>query len=280
MVGKHNRRGFLQAAGVTAAMLAAGSDVRGMMKVDETPAEPMKLGMASYTLRKYNLDDALKITKRVGLKYIALKDFHLAMNSTPAQIEEVAAKVKAAGLILYGGGVIYMKNEEQVNRAFDYAKTAGMSVIIGVPSPELLPLVDRKVKEYNIKVAIHNHGPGDNTYPTPLTVYEKIKGLDKRIGLCHDVGHTRRVGFDPSEQTIQCADRMIDVHIKDVTEASPRGGACEVGRGVLDIPKILRTLQQIKFKGVVSFEYEKDADDPTCGLAESVGYVKGVLAAL
>ena len=239
-----------------------------------------ELGLASYTLRKFKLDETLAMTKRVGLKYICFKSFHLALDSTPEQIKEVVAKVKKAGLILYGGGVISMKNEAEVQRALDYAKAAGMKVIVGVPAPELLPLVDKKVRQYDIKVAIHNHGPGDKTYPTPASAYERIKNLDKRIGLCMDIGHTKRYGVNPSVSAEKHADRLLDIHIKDVTEATARGHGVEVGRGVIDIPRFLRTLIKIKYAGIVSFEYEKDADDPLAGLAESVGYVRGVLAAI
>jgi len=277
-MGKQNRRRFIQAAGAAAVAAIAARDGRAMERA--VAAEPMKLGLASYTLRKFSLDDTLKMTQRVGLKYIAFKDFHLPLDATAEVIAETTAKVKAAGLVLYGGGVITMKSEKDVNQAFDYARAAGMKVIIGVPAPELLALVEQKVRQYDIQVAIHNHGPGDALYPIPTQAYEKIKGLDKRIGLCHDVGHTRRYGYDPVEQTLQCADRILDVHIKDITEASAKGAACEIGRGVLNIPKILRTIRQIGFQGVMSFEYEKDADDPLAGLAESVGYIKGVLAAM
>ena len=239
-----------------------------------------ELGLASYTLRKFKLDETLAMTKRVGLKYIAFKSFHLALDSTPAQIKEVVAKVKKADLELYGGGVIYMKSEAEVNHAFDYAKAAGMKIIIGAPKPELLKLVDKKVKEYDIKLAIHNHGPGDKVYPTPASAYEKIKNLDRRIGLCNDIGHTQRAGVNPSVSARKYADRLLDIHIKDVTEATAKGHGVEVGRGVIDIPGFLRTLIGIKYAGVVSFEYEKDADDPLAGLAESVGYVRGVVAAV
>ena len=177
-------------------------------------------------------------------------------------------------------GVIYMGTEAEVHRAFDYAKAAGMRVIIGVPGHELLPLVDKKVKEYDIQVAIHNHGPGDKRYPTPQSAYERIRDLDKRIGLCNDIGHTIRAGSDPAVSIERFADRLHDVHMKDVTAAARQGTGVEVGRGVIDIPQVLRTLVKIDYSGIVSFEYEKDADDPLAGLAESVGYVRGVLAAI
>ncbi len=274
------RRRFLQAAGIGAvASLAGASSSLGQVR-GQAGKQQFKLGLASYTLRKFNLDDTLEMTKRVGLKYICFKSFHLPLDSTPAQIRDVVTKVKEAGLILYGGGVISMRNEDQVNNAFDYAKAAGMKVIIGVPAPELLPLVNKKVKQYDIKVAIHNHGPGDKVYPTPASAYERVKDLDKRIGLCNDIGHTIRVGSDPIASAKKYADRLLDVHMKDVTEATPKGSNVEVGRGVIDIPKFLKMLIKIKYSGIVSFEYEKDADDPLAGLAESVGYVRGVLAAI
>ena len=278
------RRQFIKIASISAAVSLTGAKSSlGQVRRSAAPqaGKPrFKLGLASYTLRKFNLDDTLAMTKRVGLKYICFKSMHLPLDSTPAQIRSVVKKVKEAGLILYGGGVIYMGNQSQVHQAFDYAKAAGMKVIVGVPKPELLPLVDEKVKEYDIKVAIHNHGPGDKVYPTPASAYERIKNLDRRIGLCNDIGHTIRAGSDPAVSAKKFADRLLDVHIKDVSEAAAKGHGLEIGRGVIDIPKFLKMLVKIKYSGIVSFEYEKDADDPMAGLAESVGYIKGVLAAI
>lgn len=285
---KRSRREFLQVAGVAAAASLVGASnsaaQRAAGKRAAAPPKaskyPFELGLASYTLRKFDLDQTLAMTQRVGLKYICFKDFHLNMDSTPEQIQAAVQKVKDAGLVLYAGGVIYMRDEDQVRQAFEYAKAAGMRVIVGVPVPETLPLVDKLVKQYDIKVAIHNHGPTDKVYPVPATAYEKIKGLDKRIGLCDDIGHTMRAGVDPCESAERFADRLLDVHIKDVSAAEAKGGAVEVGRGVIDIPKYIRTLVKIKYSGILSFEYEKDADDPLPGLAESVGYVRGVIAAI
>lgn len=280
-----SRRQFLSAAGAGLGYLAAGGSIgygkdEKKKKCCGKASGRLRLGLASYTFREFNLDETLAFAQKLGLKYIALKSFHLAMESTEEQIKAAAAKVKKAGLRLYGGGVIYMNDEAEVNRAFDYAKSAGMRTIIGVPKHELLRLVDKKIQEYNIKVAIHNHGPGDKLYPTPASAYEKIKGLDKRIGLCIDVGHTQRCGIDPSESAERFAERVLDVHIKDVSESTGEGTTVEMGRGVIDIPKFIRTLVKIKYRGIVSFEYEKDGDDPLAGLAESVGYVRGVMASI
>lgn len=286
MAKKPTRRHFLQATTLAAA--ASLTPAAGCVSAQQPQTQQknvagrtnFKLGLASYTFREFSLDDTLEMTKRLGLKYIALKSFHLSLKSTPAQIADTAAKVKNAQINLYGAGVIYMRNENQVDRAFEYAKAAGAKVIIGAANYDLLELVNQKVREYDIKVAIHNHGPGDKLYPTPAAVYEKIKKLDRRIGLCIDIGHTIRAGDNPAKAAKQFANRLLDVHIKDVSEATAKGRTVEIGRGVINIPQFLKTLIKIKYKGVVSFEYEKDAMDPLAGLAESVGFVRGVLAAV
>jgi sugar phosphate isomerase/epimerase len=281
---KTNRRDFIKLAGMGAAaaslssftLASPGCSQRKAMKSQKY----LSLGMASYTFRKFPLEETLTMTKRLGLQRIAFKSFHLPLESTESEIKAVARKVKEAGFDLYGCGVVYMENEEEVHRAFNYAQASGMKVIIGVPEHNLLGLVNEKVKEFDIQVAIHNHGPTDKRYPTPESAYERIRNLDPRIGLCIDIGHTQRCGVDPSEPTKKFADRVLDVHIKDVSAAAEEGSTVEIGRGIIDIPKFLRTLLKIGYEGTASFEFEKGADDPLPGVAESVGYVKGVLSAL
>ena len=278
---KHNRRTFMKLAAAAAAVSLTKTN--NCLSQADSPLQPesnkqkIKLGLASYTLREFKLDQVLKICKQLDLKYLCFKDVHLPLNSTPEQISEVVNKVNNSGCELYAGGVVYMTDENQVNQAFDYAKAAGMKIIVGSPNHDLLPLVDKKVQEYDIKLAIHNHGPGDRNYPTAQSVYELVNGLDKRIGLCLDIGHTKRLGLDPSDSVTKYHDRLFDIHIKDVTSATSRGGAIEIGRGVIDIPKFLKTLLATNYSGIVSFEYEKDPSDPVAGLAESIGYVRGSL---
>ena len=289
-MGKTTRRKFLKSAGIGVAGASLSSIMTASNRYPENPnslaytfeekLSRLNLGMASYTFREFSLEETLKMTKRLSLDRIAFKDFHLSLESTDEEIKAVAKKTKAAGIDLYGCGVVYMKTEDEVKSAFHYAKTAGMKIIIGVPNHELLNFVNEMVDEYNIMVAIHNHGPGDELYPTPESAYVKIKDLDPRIGLCIDIGHTKRAGIDPSESALKFADRLHDVHIKDVTSATKEGGTVEIGHGVIDIPKFLKTLIRLEYKGSVSFEFEKDGKDPLAGVAESVGYVRGVLATI
>ncbi|WP_430972066.1 sugar phosphate isomerase/epimerase family protein [Sunxiuqinia rutila] len=239
-----------------------------------------KLGVASYSLRKFDTDKTLAFTKQLGADYIAFKSFHLKLDATDAEIAEAVKKSKAAGVDLYAGGVIYMKTEAEVDQAFEYAKKAEMDMIVGVPSHELLPYVENKVKEYDIKLAIHNHGPGDKLYSSAESAYVLIKDMDPRMGLCIDIGHTKRIGRSPSQDVKDFYDRVLDIHIKDVTKADHDGSTCEIGHGVIDFDQFLNDLVDLGYDGVVALEYEKDGDDPFVGMAESMGYVKGILATI
>ncbi len=267
----YSRKTFLKYLGITALSVPA-------LAYQQKAASPkLTIGLASYTLRKYSVSQLIDICKRLNIKDIALKSFHLPLDASDSDIQATISKFKEAGLNIYGGGVIYMKNEAEVKNAFRYAKAAGMKMIIGVPNHDLLPLVEKYVKENDIKLAIHNHGPGDEVYPTPATVYDKIVNLDKRIGLCIDVGHVVRLGMNPIEAIKKYGHRMYDMHLKDVDGTVAKSESIQIGRGVIDIPKLMKVLKDVNYQGVMSIEYEKDADNAEGGLAESVGYVRGIL---
>jgi sugar phosphate isomerase/epimerase len=217
------------------------------------------------------------MAKRLQLNHVGLKSMHMPLEYSDTQLKAIAKKVRDAGLDLYAAGVIYMKSEEEIENVFRYATAADLKIIVGVPNHELLPLVEKKVKETNIKVAIHNHGPGDEVYPTPAVVYDKIKDLDKRIGLCIDIGHIQRLGMDPVKSLKKYADRLYDMHLKDVDKEAAEGVSVELGRGLIDLPAVIKTLKSIKYSGVMALEFEKDPEDVLPGLAECVGYANGVL---
>jgi len=282
MKAQSSRRDFLKQTGLLAAAAGLGSPQTYSAQVPVPGlASPLnKLGLASYTTRNFSLDQTIQMTQRLGLKYLSIKDVHLPLTASDSDIQASIEKITKAGITPYACGVVYMKNAEQVDRAFEYAKAAGFKIIVGVPNHDLLERVSQKVAQYDIRVAIHNHGPTDKVYPTPQSAYEKIKDLDKRIGLCIDVGHTLRSGIDPAEDIVRFADRLLDVHLKDVTAASEEGTTVEIGRGAANMPAIVKALLAIGYSGVAGFEYEKDAKDPLPGTAESIGYVRGVLAAL
>ncbi len=272
---KHTRKTFLKVLGA-GTVIAAVNPLKAGKLIDAKPPKPLDLGLASYTLRKFSLDETLKMAAGLNIKSIALKSMHMPLESSASELKAIAQKVKDAGLDLYGAGVIYMKTEDEVNTAFKYAQAAGLKLIIGVPEPQVLALAEKRVKETGIKVAIHNHGPEDDVYPSPKSIMDKIATMDPRLGLCVDVGHTLRSGYDPAQVIRQYSDRIYDIHLKDIDSSKPDGKTTEMGRGVMDIPSILDALKSIRYAGVMGVEYEKNGDDPLSGLAESIGYVRGV----
>jgi sugar phosphate isomerase/epimerase len=276
-----NRRRFLQ-AGVLAPVLGV-ADSSALLCAEEAqdPFRGLKLGVASYSLRKFSLDDAIGMTRELGLKYICLKDVHLPLKSTKAQRQEARKKIDAAGLVLLGGGVIYIKNqEEDIRHVFEYAKDAGMPTIVCSPQPEALDKIEQQVKRHDIRIAIHNHGPGDKTYPAPADAFKLIKDRDSRMGVCIDVGHTVRIGADAVASIKECATRLYDFHMKDVSAATPQGTEVTIGKGVIDIPAVLKALLEVKFSGHLGLEYEPSPDNPLPGMKESLAYLKKVLAAM
>jgi sugar phosphate isomerase/epimerase len=279
-----SRRKFLEMglAGSAAALAAAMTrNAVGEAAAPRDPDRGLKLGIASYSLRKFNLDQAIAMTKEAGVKYITLKDVHLSLKSTTAERQEARKKIEAAGLVLMGGGVISMVNKEDAIKAvFDYAKDAGMPTIVCSPEPDALDAVEKMAKQYDIRIAIHNHGPGDKRYPSPLDVLGLVKNRDARMGICMDVGHTVRLGLEPIAIIKQCAGRLHDFHMKDVTEATAKGAAATVGKGVIDIAGVLKALVGMKFPYHVALEYEAAADAPMPGIKESFACIRRILATI
>ncbi len=278
-----NRRAFLKQATIGAA--AAGvapmlATAAGKQPFEATSVTSLQLGIAGYTFAKSSIQQAIAIMQRVNIKTFSLKDIFLPLNSTKEKIDEVVKTFADAGISIYAVGVIYMKTQQDADQAFEYAKMVGVDMIVGSPAYELLPYIEQKVKAYNIRLAIHNHGPEDKLYPTPGDVYNHIKKLDTRLGLCLDIGHTQRDNIEPADAYLKYADRIMDMHIKDVEKAEKDAESLELGRGIINIPALVKALFKKGYTGHCSFEHEKDATDPLPGLAECVGYFKGVCGAV
>ena len=275
-----NRRNFIKATGLG----IAAASVPGLATASASNSKASKsefgfhLGVASYSLREFTQEQALDMTLRCGVNQITFKSMHLPLDSDKETIKKAVALCKQKGVNLYGGGVIYMKSKAEVDQAFEYAKTAEMKMIVGVPNHDLLDYVEGKVKEYDIMLAIHNHGPGDLVYPSAESAYVLIKNRDKRMGLCIDIGHTKRINRDPEQDLKDFFDRVLDVHIKDVTAANAEGTTCIIGRGVINFPSFMKSVVKLGYKGTLSLEYEAEVKDPLPGMMESFGYVRGVLA--
>jgi inosose dehydratase len=276
----NSRRNFLKLAG-TGVLAAGASSIYAFpsmpVSVDKA-ANTFTIGMAGYTFREFTVEKTIEMMKKIGVTNLSLKDFHMPMNSTQEQINSIIEKFKAGGIKVYTVGVVYMKTQESVDQAFEYAKMAGVKMIIGAPDYALLPYVEKKVKTYDFKLAIHNHGPDNPLYPNATDIWNHIKDLDARIGICIDIGHTTRDGQDPTVDILKYKSRIYDIHVKDVDKAAKEGTTVEMGRGIINIPNVVETLRKIKYSGSCSLEFEKDMKDPIAGIAESIGYFKGVMA--
>ena len=276
-----NRRFFLKSSAtvVSAALLRPFSAMALISQRAVTKAD-LKLGIAGYSFIKLSVDDAITITRKTGITEISIKDKHIPLNTTKEEALAIVEKFTKNGINIYAAGMITMKTEQDIDRAFDYAKNIGVGMIIASPDIPLLKYLEKKVVENNIKIAIHNGGPEDKWYPTPKAVFDNIKNYDNRIGLCFDTGHAQRAGINPIEAYNQYAEKVLDIHIKDVEAAKADAQEVELGRGIVDIPALVSSLYKQRYSGRCSIEYQKNLDEPLEGIAESVGYFKGVCKAL
>jgi sugar phosphate isomerase/epimerase len=286
--GEVPRRAFIKFAALGIASAALPKELRAAnpMRPDDlrTLANDagVKLGVASYSLRKFTRAQAIEMTKALGTPYINLKSFHLAYDASPAEFAAARSDLANAGMQLVGGGVITFETDtdEGVRKYFDYAKAAGMPVIVSTCHPDTLRRVEKFVKQYDIKVAIHNHGPEDKHFQSPYDVLKAVKGMDSRVGLCLDFGHTVRAGADPVRAVADAGPRLLDMHAKDLRDLKVMESQCIVGEGKIPIVDIFRQLQEIRYSGYVNLEYEIEPDDPLPGMKQSFAYMRGVLAAL
>ena len=286
-----SRRQFVRLGVAVAALPAwAGLNARAQADADadadaDAPAvDPwhgLKVGVASYTFSQLPLEQTIEGIRRVGVHYVSIKEAHLPLKSSAEERKSVVEAFRKAGIEPLSCGVVGLSDDESALRnAFEYARDAGLPTIVCKPTHKSLPMLDRLVKEFDLKIAIHNHGPEDKVWPSPLDVWEAVQHLDKRIGLCIDVGHTARCGINPVAAIRECAPRLYDLHIKDLSAVEGKSRPVEVGRGVLDVRGILQALVDVNYQYHVGLEYEKDMKDPLAGVAESIGYIRGVLTGI
>lgn len=284
------RRTFLKlaalgAAGVTLTNCSTANATPGGAQRVNAAAKPddvgLKLGVASYSLRNFSRAQAIQMTKALGVRFINFKSVHLPYDASPAEFAAARQEVEAAGLEIVGGGMITFETDtdEGVRKYFDYARAAAMPVIVGTCKPAVLPRIEKFVKQYDIKLAIHNHGPGD-VFPSPYDALKAVQGMDPRMGLCIDVGHTVRTGTDVVRAVADAGPRLLDMHAKDLRDLSSAESQCIVGEGKIPIPAIFRQLQVMRYPGYVNLEYEIDANDPMPGMKQSFAYMRGVLGGL
>ena len=296
-----DRRSFLGLGAL--AMLAAGCQTTGAKCASAGCCKkgkvPFKLGVAGYTYNKFSIDETLVFLEKLDVHYLCIKNFHLPFDSTPAQIAEFKKKCADHGVTGYGVGPIYMPSNEEAKKAFDYAAAIGVKTVVAVPTEEKEMEVNGKkkkvrfhsrarceyleglCKQYDMRIAIHNHGPDiPYCFPTGESAFNMVKDLDARMGLCLDIGHDFRAGQNPADSIRKYGSRIYDMHIKNVKFDAKKNIAVPMPRGDMDMWEIVKALVEVNYTGCCSLEYERDFKDNLAGVAESIGYFKGLIKAI
>jgi sugar phosphate isomerase/epimerase len=273
-----SRRRFLHGAAALAGMRA----IPALTGTNNSSASDVKLGVASYSLRKLSRPQAILAIKELKTPYVNIKEFHLPYKSPPEELVAGRKEFEAAGLQIVGGGTINLKedSDEDIRPYFEYAKLCGMPLMVIAPTQQTMPRIERFVKLYNIKVAVHNHGPEDKYFPAPQDALKVVKNMDPRVGLCIDVGHTARTGVDLVKSIAEAGSRLLDMHIKDLRSLSDKDSQCRVGEGAMPVAAIFGQLKKMTYPGMVNLEYEIEADNPLPGMVQSLAFMRGVLAGL
>lgn len=272
-----DRRSALALGALAAASLARPGPGHGAR-----PAPDLKLGIASFSLRMLPVEELIAFCTQAGVEHVTLKDKHLPLTASPSELAAIVGRFRAACITIMGGGVVNLrgKGEAEARAVFEYARAAGLPMLVVAPERDSIDVLERLVREFGVAAAIHNHGPGDKRFATPLDALALLRGRDRRLGVCMDVGHAFRAGADPVRLVKTCGDRLLDVHLKDVRERGPKDQPVPVGRGAVDTVAVLRALLAQRFAGHVALEYEGPEDDPRPGVRESLAFVRGALAVM
>jgi len=274
------RRDFLR----TGALAATALSLSNSLSAEPEPSSPViRLGLASYTFRNFDRSQLIGYMKQLNVFELNAKDVkdHLPMD--PVAEAAALADYSAAGIKLHAVGTVsFAKDDEpDIRSKFEYAKRAGVPVIVaGDPAHETLPKIEKFAKEYDIRIAIHNHGPEDKLWPSPLEVLQAVKGMDSRMGCCIDVGHTARTGTDVVEAIHAAGPRLFNVHMKDLSNLQNKESQVAVGEGAMPVRKIFEALITTKYQGFVDLEYEVHPDGPMPGITASFAYMRDVLKSM
>lgn len=273
-----SRRRFVGYSAAAASIV--GLSRRASPILAEAAKTKLKLGVQLYSFRKFSIDDALKHSKELGFEQVEFYSGMLATNATSETIAEVAQKVKANGLTISAHGVNKLtKNAEANRKLFEFAKALGIRNLTVDPDPDSFDSVNELVKEFDIRVGIHNHGP-THRYNKALDVLKAIEGRDERIGACADLGHYIRSGERPAEVIRLLKGRLYGVHLKDFAEMKDKTEGVILGKGHLDCAEVFAAMQQVGFPadGALSLEYEEHPDNPIEDIRQCVAVAKAALS--
>jgi inosose dehydratase len=296
-----SRRRFLEVGGAAVLGAAAIPLVNGSVQDQkkekgEGGADPFggfRIGIQSYTFRNFNLEQTLQRIHDLGLHYVEFYNAHVPLNSTPEQIRAVLARCRELEITPVGFGVERFTSDAQANmRKFELARALGVRYLSADPDPDSFDNLERLVAEYNIAIAIHPHGPeGPRDNPrlhrwySAEVIMEAVRNRHRLIGSCLDTGHLIRSAqapfnrrLDPAAQVRTMGDRNFAMHLKDHDNRNRTDVV--FGRGVLDVPAVLRALRAVRFNGHISIEYEANPNNPVPDLQACIGVVRDAVRSL
>lgn len=270
------RRDFLRvaAAGTAGLMLAPA-----WAADEKDPYAGFKMGIQSYSLRGFKVDQALEHSKTLGLKYWESFPGHIPLSNVPKHVAEQKKLLADAGVTLLSYGVVpFDANETRARELFEFARSMGMKALSADPAKDkaTFDLLDKLVAEYDVAIAIHNHGPG-HRYDKIDDVWEQIKDRHPKVGACVDTGHYLRSKESPVAAIEKFGKRVFSVHLKDVKDATK---FTIIGEGDLDILGCLKALKANKYDHILAFEYEENPDNPLSDLEVGLKNVRAAVAKL
>jgi len=283
------RRQMLEFCGGLAAMAPIARGQGGRRKGGADPGtgpaakpEDLRLGVCTYSFHEFQRKLTISLIRQLGVRWVSVNDFHLRYSSAPEELAKARGDFQRAGLTIASGGTVPLKDEDPraLRRYFDYARACGMPMMVAAPTHAALRAIEALAKEFDIQIAIHTHGPEDEHFPTPQSVLAAVKGLDPRMGLCMDLGHSLRAGVEVVQAAAEAGGRLLDIHMKDLKSPADKRSQCDVGEGVMPVAEIFKQLKKMKYAGCVNLEYEINSDNPLPGMLHSIGYMRGVLAGL
>jgi hypothetical protein len=284
-----SRRTFVRSSALLATAAGVGCPVEAMLGRDQNISQstgnpsPIRLGLASYTFRNFTRAQLIAFMKQLRVTALNAKDVRDHLPDNNAAETQAVSDYEANGIHLHAAGAIYFQkdDDDDIRAKFEYCKRAGIKTIVaGDPAPATLPRVEKFAKEYDIRIAIHNHGPEDKIFPSPLDVLKFVNSMDPRMGCCIDVGHCVRAGTDVIEAIHAAGPRLFNMHLKDLSSFTDKESQVAVGEGKMPIRQIFEALIKINYPCFVDLEYEIHADDPMPGVIESFSYMRGVLSGM
>lgn len=272
------RRGFLKSAGASVAAVGIGALGARAEGAAEDPYGGLRMGLQSYSLRRFSFEETVAKVAELGLGYVEPYPGHLNHNQVAGDsLSETIKRMEDLGVAPDAYGVTgFNEDEAAARKVFDFAKRLGIRSISADPTPTSFDMLDKLVEEYQIPVAIHNHGPS-HQWGKPEVILDAIKDHHRLIGLCADTGHFLRADVDPIEAVKLLRGRVYGLHLKDFVSESKEA---IVGDGKMDLKGFIAEMRSQDFDGACSIEYELSPEDPMDDIRAGLSNIREAVSGL